>query len=257
MDDLLERWISGDKKAAEELYERYHFRVKEFVLALGSKLVDADDLSQEALVAGLEGIKAGRRPDRFTHWLLGIARHLHSKGRRRGLDSVTDVVDPDARGGRTLAVRREMNALLERTLADLSSQDREILELLHRKGLSRKAAADELGMTHDAMHARCERIHSRLRGELSRHMTTIALRAEGRPPVTLEAIRALRPAFRAVLTARHLEGLTDVQASARLAIPESTLRARLKSAYEMLRCDEEADFSAAREEYRREAPARK
>lgn len=252
MDELFDRWMAGDPKAAEELYERYQFRVKEFAIALGSKVVDAEDLAQEAMLAGLEGIQAGRRPDRFTHWLLGIARHLHLKGKRRSLDSVQDTVDPDSRGARTIAVRREMKALLDRTLQDLPSRDQEILELLHRKGLSRKDAAEELGMTHEAMHARCERIHSRLRRRLSRHLTTIALRADGRPPLTLGAIRGLRPAFRAALTARHLDGLTDVQAAAKLAIPQSTLRARLKSAYEQLRCDEECDFSAAREEYRRE-----
>ena len=30
MDNLIERWIEGDGKAAEELYERYLFRVREF-----------------------------------------------------------------------------------------------------------------------------------------------------------------------------------------------------------------------------------
>jgi RNA polymerase sigma factor (sigma-70 family) len=255
-DDLIDRWISGDTKAAEELYARYHFRVKEFVVTLGAKVVDADDLTQAAMLAGLEGLKSGRRPDRFTHWLLGIARHLHSRTKRRPIDPLTDAVDPDARGARTLAVRREMNELLDRTLQDLPEQDQEILELLHRKGFTRKRIGEELGLSHEAVHARCERIHERLRAELSRHLTTIALSASGRPPLTLESIRRLRPAFRAALTARHLDGLTDVQASAKLAVPEATLRARLRSAYDMLRCDEEADFSRARAEYKRECKER-
>ena len=256
MDDLVDRWISGDTKAAEELYERYQFRVKEFVLAIGARVVDADDLTQEAMVAGLEGLKGGRRPDRLTYWLLGIARHLHSRRKRKQLDFITDAVDPDAHGARTLAIRQEMQDLLDRTLQDLPGRDQEILELLHRKGLSRKRIGEELGMSHEAVHARCERIHERLRAELSRHLTTVALSSSGRPPITLESIRALRPAFRAALTARHLDGLTDPQAAAKLALPEATLRARLRSAYEMLRCDEEADFSRAKAEYQRECKER-
>jgi RNA polymerase sigma-70 factor (ECF subfamily) len=249
MDDLIERWIAGDAEAAAELYERYRFRVREFVITLGAKLFDADDLSQEAMVAGLEGLKDGKRPERLTHWLLGISRNLYFKKSRRGLAHLTDAVDPSMRGARTLAVRREMKGLLDRTLEDLPRKDRKILELLHRKGCSRKEVAAKLGVSQDAIHARCERLHDRLREELSRHLTTAALAQVERPPVSLADINALRPAFRAVLTARHLEGLTDVQASAKLAIPEATLRARLRSAYEMLKRDADDDFSLARREY--------
>ena len=252
MDDLIERWISGDNDAAGELYERYRFRVREFVLTLGAKLFDADDVSQEAMLAGLEGLKRGKRPERLTHWLLGISRNLYFKKLGRGLEHLTDVADPQMRGARTQAVRREMQDLLDRTLEDLPPKDRKMLDLLHRKGCSRKEVASKLGMTLDAIHARCERVHDRLREELSRHVTTAALVRIERPPVSLADIRALRPAFRAVVTARHLDGLTDAQASAKLAVPEATLRARLRSAYDMLRRDEEADFSLARREYEEE-----
>ena len=249
MEELIERWIAGDGQAAGELYERYRFRVREFVAALGAKQCDAEEIAQEAMIAGLEGLKEGKKPDRFTHWLLGISRHMYFRKVRRNLDHITDAIDPDARGARTLAVRREMKDLLDRTVEELPKQDQKILDLLHRKGFSRREVAEKLGMTMEAVHARCERVHERLRRELSRHVTTVALQGARRPPVLLSDIRRLRPLFRAVLTARHLEGLADADAAAKLSIPVATLRARLRSAYDMLRCDEEADFSAAREEY--------
>lgn len=249
MDELVERWIAGDEGAAQEIYQRYLHRVRQFVLTLGAKACDADDLSQEALIAGLEGLRDGKRPERLTHWLLGISRNLTFRRSRRDAEHLTDAIDPAMRGARTLAVRREMRALLDRTVEDLPRKDRKILELLHEKGCSRKQVAQRLKMTTDAVHARCERIHDRLREELSRHLTTAALQRVGRPPVSLADIRRLRPAFRAVLTARHLDGLTDVQASARLSIPEATLRARLRSAYDLLGREESDDFSLARKEY--------
>jgi len=252
MDPLIERWIAGDDEAAESLYERYLYRIKEFVFTLGGRGGEAEEIAHEAMVAGLASVREGKRPDRFTHWVLGISRNMYFRSLRKELAHITDAVDPAARGARTLAVRREMQDLLDRILEDLPRRDRQILELLHRKDYTRREVAEKLGMTVEAVHARCERVHERMRGELSRHVTTVALQGGVRPPVSLEEIRRLRPAFRAVLTARHLEGLSENEASAKLALPAATLRARLRSAYEMLKCDEDADFSAAREEYRSE-----
>ncbi len=252
MEKLIDRWISGREGAAEELYDRYLFRVREFLFTLGARRGDAEEIAHEAMVAAMETVKKGKRPDRFTHWVLGISRNMYFRRSRRGLGHITDAVDPAARGARTLAVRREMKDLLERMLEELPRKDQQILDLLHRKGFTRREVAAKLGMTMEAVHARCERVHERLRGELARHVTTVALQGGVPPLVSLDDIRALRPAFRSVLIARHFEGQKDAEASAKLSIPEATLRARLKSAYEMLGCDEDTDFSRAREEYQAE-----
>lgn len=248
MDEIIARWAAGDAAAAEELYATYHHRVKEFILKRGVHLADAEDIAQEAMIAGLEGLKAGRRPERLTMWLLGIARHLSF---RRHLppsdDALREIVDPRRRSARSMAIRREMHALLERALERMTPSDRQVVDLHYRVGLSRKEIADRLDLPIEAIHARCDRAHGRLREALSRHFTTVALTDLG--PVALKDIRNLRPAFRQVIIAKHLQGLSDSEASIRLQLPEATLRARLESAYEILKCDPQADFSKAREEY--------
>src|SRR5262249_55220377 len=133
MDDLIQRWVAGDSAAAEELYREYFGRVREFIIKRGAHIVDAEDIAQEAMIAGLEGLKAGRTPERLTHWLLGIARHL-SYGRKApesdpALDSL---VDPKRRSAGSMVIRREMTALLRSTLEQMSSNDREIVDLLYR-----------------------------------------------------------------------------------------------------------------------------
>ncbi len=257
MDDIVARWAAGDAAAAETLYREYFGRVKEFIVKRGIHFVDAEDIAQEALIAGLDGLKAGRRPDRLTHWLLGIARHLSFGRRRPGSDpDLEEVPDPKRRSAGTMAVRREMDGLLARTLERMSPNDRQIVDLLYRAGLSRKEISEKLDLPIEAVHSRCDRAHARLREALSRHFTTIALSRLEPAAITLEAIRALRPAFRQAITARHLQGLTDRDAAQTLQIPESTLRARLTSAYEMLRCDARADFSKAKSEYQSEKEER-
>ncbi|MBV8878558.1 MAG: sigma-70 family RNA polymerase sigma factor [Planctomycetaceae bacterium] len=253
MDEIIGRWVAGDAAAAEELYRHYFDRVKEFIIKRGIHIVDAEDIAQEAMIAGLEGLKAGRKPDRLTHWLLGIARHV-SFGRKRPESdpALESVEDPRRRSAGSMAVRREMNLLLERTLEGMTANDRQIVDLLYRGGLSRKEIADRLDLPMEAVHARCERAHSRLRETLSRHFTEVARTKLEPRALSLEDIRALRPAFRQVIIARHLQGLSDRDAALQLQLPEATLRARLSSAYEMLHCDAKADFSKAKAEYRQE-----
>jgi RNA polymerase sigma-70 factor, ECF subfamily len=250
MDEVIARWVAGDVAAGEELYQRYYHRVREFIVKRGARLVDAEDIAQEALIAGLDGLKAGRKPDRLTYWLLGIARHLSYHRPRAGTDrDLEQVVDPKRRSAKSVAIRREMDDLLEQALERMTPNDRQIVDLHYRAGLSRKEIAARLDLPIEAIHARCERTRSRLREALSRHFTTVALKRLEPEPVAFKDIRTLRPAFRQVVIARHLQNLGDREAALQLQLPEATFRARLRSAYEILRCDAKADFAKAREEY--------
>jgi RNA polymerase sigma-70 factor (ECF subfamily) len=250
MDEIIARGVAGDAAAGEELYRLYYDRVRGFIIKRGAHIVDAEDIAQEALIAGLEGLKAGRKPDRLTSWLLGIARHVALNRPRTASDKNLDqVIDPKRRSAKSMAIRREMAVLLERALEGMTPNDREIVDLHYRAGLSRKDIADRLDLPIEAVHARCDRAHSRLRETLSRHFTTVALSRLDPESVPLDDIRALRPAFRQVITAKHLQGFNDREAALQLQLPEATFRARLSSAYEILRCEATADFSKAREQY--------
>jgi RNA polymerase sigma-70 factor (ECF subfamily) len=250
MDELIARWVAGDATAGEDLYQRYYHRVREFIVKRGANLVDAEDIAQEALIAGLDGLKAGRKPDRLTFWLLGIARHLSYHRPRPGSDrELEHVVDPERRSAKSMAIRREMDGLLQRALERMTPNDRQIVDLHYRAGLSRKEIAERLDMPIEAIHARCDRTRSRLREALSRHFTTVAVRKLEPKGIALADIQALRPAFRQVVMLRHLQNLGEREAALELQLPEATFRARLRSAYEILKCEPTADFSKAREQY--------
>lgn len=251
MGDLIERWASGDESAGEALYRDYFERVRDFIATRGVAPADADDIAQDALLAGLEGLRDGAQPEQFTGWIMGIAKHLQSK-RTRLLLSDIDRADPRQRGAGSLLIRKEMSDLLRATLKSLTPADRRVLDLFHRAGLSRKEIAERLKVDVDAIHSRLDRLRGKLRDALSNHFTTLAVRRLEGQGVSIDAIRSLRPLFRESVTLRHLEDLTEAEAARRLNIPASTLRARLKSAYELLGFDEAPDFSKAREAYRKE-----
>ena len=250
MPSLIERWAAGDAAAGEALYRDYFARVRDFIGSRGVKDVDAEDIAQEALIAGLEGLREGARPEQLTGWIMGIAKHLQSK-RTRLLLSPIDRTDPRQRGGGSLLIRKEMSDLLSSILGGLSDTDRKVLDLTHRLGLTRKEIAEKMDVDVEAIHSRLDRVRGKLRESLSKHFTTLALRGPGASGVSLDAVRALRPMFREPVILRHLEDLTETEAARRLAVPVPTLRARLRSAYELLGREEAPDFSEARKAYRK------
>ena len=250
MPDLVQRWAAGDAEAGEALYRGYFGRVCHYMATRGVKEVDAEDIAQEALLAGLEGLRDGALPEQLTGWIMGIARHLQSKRTRLILGEV-EKLDPTMRSAQSKVIRREMDEVLSATLKSLTPADREVLDLLHRSDLSRKEVAERLEVDVEAVHSRMVRVEDKLREALSRHFTTLAVRRFGVPEVPLEAVLALRPIFREPVVLRHLEDLPEEVAARRLGLPAATLRARLRSAYELLGEDEAPDFSKAREEYRK------
>lgn len=252
MDDLIARCLAGDGDAANELCRAYHVRLREYAVSRGASLDDAEDIAQDSLIAALQGLGQGRRPERLTWWLLGIARNKHRNLKKPppGGAILEDRIADVRRGSaRTVAVKREMNALLDRSLSKLAPADRELLRMLHHEGLSRKDIGEKLGVESGALHARVERAHARLRESVEGHFTTVAQRRLRPEALRLETIRALRPAFRQVVQALHLEGLGEDAACTRLGLPKATFRARLRSAYAMLKCDATSDYSKARKEY--------
>jgi DNA-directed RNA polymerase specialized sigma24 family protein len=148
-----------------------------------------------------------------------------------------------------------MEGLLERALERMTPNDRQIVDLHYRSGLTRKEISERLDLPMEVVHARCDRTRSRLREALSRHFTTVALSRMEKETVGMKQVRDLRPAFRQVIVTKHLRGLSDREAALHLQLPEATFRARLQSAYEILRCDASADFSKARGEYEAEKSA--
>lgn len=251
MSGLIERWAGGDEAAGEKLYRDYFTRVRDFIATRGAKDADADDIAQEALIAGLDGLRDGAQPEALTGWIMGIAKHIQARRTRLLLDDL-DRADPRERGAGSRVIREEMGELLRSTLRSLSDTDRRVLDLAHRAGLSRKEIADKLHVDVDAIYSRLERVRGRMREALSKHFTTLVVRRLEDKGPSIEAVRALRPLFREAVTLRHLERLTESEAARRLGVPAATLRARLSSAYELLGFEEAPDFSRAREAHQKE-----
>lgn len=145
-EDLMERYREGDARSFEVLLRRHSRPVYHFALrSVGDPQV-AEDLMQEVFLRIVKGAANYRRRAKFTTWLYTIARNLCVDNLRRQkfrravsldqpmgddpdgaplLDRVADDAQPEDRR----AMDRQFSQNLERALAGLNPDQREVFLL--------------------------------------------------------------------------------------------------------------------------------
>jgi RNA polymerase sigma-70 factor (ECF subfamily) len=158
--DLIERAKAGDRLAFDTLARCYQGDLEAAVRArLGPglrKKIEVADVVQETLLKAFESIASfeDRGEGSFPRWLRGIADNLLLYWARReqryealpGSGLAGSAVSPSA------GLRREERfERLERAVAGLSAEEREILLLARVEGLPMKAIAERLGRTPESV----------------------------------------------------------------------------------------------------------
>jgi len=140
--ELVARARSGDVRAFEELIARYESPLVHFCMRMTGSREDAEDLAQETFVRVHRYLNRLKPDAKFSTAIFGIARnatlnHLRNTKRRgRGKTSSLStetgvdipVTDPAAQSDYT-ARRSELQELIERGLAMLSDEHREVIVL--------------------------------------------------------------------------------------------------------------------------------
>lgn len=160
---LVERFLSGDADAFEQIYRRYYDKV--YALARGIVLNsdDAADAVQEVFALVYRNIRRFNHRSRFSTWLFRVAvnrviqhaRKLKHQNRQAPLteDSAQVVIDE----------AQPADPRIERALAALSPADRAILSLFYWEDLSLQEIASTLGCGVNAAKTRLYRARERFR----------------------------------------------------------------------------------------------
>jgi len=152
---LVARARQGDAAAFEALVRRHYRAAYVVALAVLGARADAEDACQDAWIQALKKLDSCRRPERFRHWLLQIARNrarnLLAARRVRAaqpLDAsaAEHAASPAAGPGEDLA-QRGLRTELERALAAVSEIQRAIVLLHDLEGWTHRAIADYLGVS--------------------------------------------------------------------------------------------------------------
>jgi RNA polymerase sigma factor (sigma-70 family) len=167
----------GDAAALEELMRRYHPRiVRKVRVLMGARVAarhEPEDITQSVIRTGLEHLHEFefREEAALIHWLTAIAvNKIRSLARGRALDEVVAEVLPDRAGSEggpeESVLRAEADALVDRAVAELPPDRREVILARDYEGGSWAHVADRMDRSEEA----CQMLHHRARVELRRRL---------------------------------------------------------------------------------------
>jgi RNA polymerase sigma-70 factor, ECF subfamily len=173
MADLLRRVAErADTAAFRELYQTYGPRVKAFMMRQGTDAATAEDLAQETLLtvwrrASLYAADKGS----VATWIFAIARNLRIDRLRREVPwQELPEERPEAAASDTLPdealAEKERQVRVRAALADLPSEQREVVVLSFLEGLSHGEIAERLGVPLGTVKSRMRIAYQKIRSGL-------------------------------------------------------------------------------------------
>ncbi len=150
--DLVCRLRAGDKRAFEEIYDRFHKRIYLFCKNYGLSEIDSEEITQEVFVklwlhrsaldsekslsAYLYKIGKNIMIDEFKKKIKTLASEKYQMSLMIPCNNVQEDMD-----------YRDLKTLIDQTLLYLPERRREVFELSRVRGLSHKEIAKELGIS--------------------------------------------------------------------------------------------------------------
>jgi len=133
---LIQAIAKGDRPAMQTLYRRHHVRIYRFILRLTNDASSAEDLVSEVFIGARRQAGSFRSKSQVSTWLLAIARNkaLSALGRRRDEqlnDDAADLIADPACDADTMIEDRERSAIIRKCLSQLSSDHREVIDLVY------------------------------------------------------------------------------------------------------------------------------
>lgn len=172
---LVARMAAGDLDGLGTLFDRYGDHVRRFVLRLGVRDTDADDLVQNTFLGALRSASRFDPEYPVRPWLFGIAamlvrRYRHSAARlaSRFRDWTDEALQSQLPAPDGLAEQRQERAHLAQAIERLSPEKREAFTLVVVEGLSGEQAAHALGVPVNTIWTRLHRARRDLRKYLER-----------------------------------------------------------------------------------------
>jgi RNA polymerase sigma-70 factor (ECF subfamily) len=163
------RAVAGDRAAVTAITRAFLPRVYGLALRIARDRELAEEATQETFVRAFRSLPKLREPERLTSWLLAIAANTARELARKRPRAATLEEEPEAHdaGGDARATGEDDRALrtraLERAIAKLDEDDRELFLLHTVEGVSLDDLARARGLSIAAMKSRVHRIRARLR----------------------------------------------------------------------------------------------
>lgn len=161
-EELMRKYVAGDKRAFDKLVLRYKRRVYGYIWRWVWSKDKADELFQESFYKVVRAAESYDPERRFSSWLFTVVRNTiidDRKKRRLWVTSlnkalypgetkrtVADLIpDPTSEEGEELARESELHKALHRALDRLNPDQKEVFLLRHEEGLQFQEIAEIQG----------------------------------------------------------------------------------------------------------------
>ena len=185
-EDLMVLYQQGEVRAFEVLLARHRRPVFNFILRFIGDKETAEDLLQESFMRVIRGADAYKRQAKFTTWLYTIARNLCVDQTRRrkhrkhaSLDApmgsdedsgtLLDVVAGNELASDRKTVNKELFATMEKAIAGLAEDQREVFLMREFLDLPFKQIAEVVGVAENTVKSRMRSALEKLRLELDEY----------------------------------------------------------------------------------------
>ena len=152
--ELIERWKSGDSRAATRLVGKHSQALARFAASAGER-EGIEELVQDTFVRAFASLDTFRGESTFRTWLFTIERRLmldrrRSERRSRETVPMSDSDSVSEYGALDSLIAEEAQERVRKSLAALSPTQREVFTLRVQQGLSYKEIAEVVGTTEGA-----------------------------------------------------------------------------------------------------------
>jgi len=185
-EDLMVLYQRGEVRAFELLLSRHRKPVYNFILRFVGEKETAEDVLQEVFMRVIKGAEAYKRQAKFTTWLYTIARNLCVDQTRRrkhrkhaSLDApldgsadagtLLDVIPSSEMASDRKSSNRELQARMQRAIAGLVEDQREVFVMREFLDLPFKQIAEIVGVPENTVKSRMRYALEKLRLELDEY----------------------------------------------------------------------------------------
>jgi RNA polymerase sigma-70 factor, ECF subfamily len=174
--------LAGDRELYHRLIQPYELSVYRMALSFMRDETEAEDVAQEAFLKTFRDLANFRGEARFSTWLISITlNEARRRLRRQSTVRMESLDEPPEEGGKVLPAllwdwreipsealeRREVRALLQQAIGQLSPIYREVVVLRDIEELSIEETAGALAISISAVKVRLHRARIMLQKELA------------------------------------------------------------------------------------------
>jgi len=167
----------GDERAFEDLVRLTQHRLYGVALRMLGNAAEAEEVTQEAYLRAHRALAEFRGEARLTTWLYAIVSRLcltrlasaERRAFRQGEEGLLRLSHPGA-GPDAAAEQGELDAALQRAIAELPEERRIVVVLRDLEGLSYDEIARTLGLEPGTLRSRLSRARTDLKNKLERFL---------------------------------------------------------------------------------------